>query len=55
LKLLKNAGYNGFLSGEWINWESWEIYLPREIARLKAIENNRITGQQRPETPAFKE
>jgi sugar phosphate isomerase/epimerase len=55
LRLLKNAGYSGFLSGEWINRESWEIHLPREIARLKVIENNGAAAQQGSEPPSFKE
>jgi sugar phosphate isomerase/epimerase len=36
--LLKKAGYSGFVSGEWIDWEPWEIHLPRELALLKALE-----------------
>jgi sugar phosphate isomerase/epimerase len=38
ISLLKKAGYGGFLSGEWINWEPGEVHLPREIALLKALE-----------------
>jgi sugar phosphate isomerase/epimerase len=38
LKLLKRAGYTGFLSGEWINWEPYETHLPRELATLKRLE-----------------
>lgn len=40
VKLLKNDGYTGYLSGEWINWEPWEIHLPREIATLQEYEKN---------------
>ncbi len=36
--LLKKAKYDGYLSGEWINWESWERHLPREIATMRAYE-----------------
>ncbi len=38
LGLLKAAGFDGFVSGEWIAWEPYEIHLPRELAALKAIE-----------------
>jgi sugar phosphate isomerase/epimerase len=38
LKLLKGAGYTGFLSGEWINWEPYETHLSRELATLKRME-----------------
>jgi sugar phosphate isomerase/epimerase len=36
--LLHSAGYNGYLSGEWINWEPAELHLPRELARVKQYE-----------------
>ena len=35
IELLKADGYTGFLSGEWIQWEPYEIHLPRELATLK--------------------
>jgi sugar phosphate isomerase/epimerase len=38
LALLHGARYDGFLSGEWINWESYEVHLPREIAAMRALE-----------------
>jgi sugar phosphate isomerase/epimerase len=38
LKLLAAAGYDGFVSGEWIEWEPYETHLPRELAALKSIE-----------------
>lgn len=38
VELLLNAGYEGYLSGEWINWEPYEIHLPRELAAMKQIE-----------------
>ncbi len=41
LRLLKAGGYDGFVSGEWIAWEPYEIHLPREIAALRAIEAER--------------
>lgn len=38
VELLHNAGFDGFLSGEWINWEPAESHLPRELGILKRIE-----------------
>ena len=38
LHLLKESGYEGFISGEWIRWEPPEVHLPRELAKLKALE-----------------
>lgn len=38
LKCLQNAGYDGYVSGEWIGWEPYEVHLPRELASLKALE-----------------
>ena len=35
IELLNADGYAGFLSGEWIQWEPYEIHLPRELATLK--------------------
>lgn len=35
IELLHGAGYNGYLSGEWINWEPYEVHLPRELAQLE--------------------
>ena len=39
VKLLKNAGYDGYISGEWIGWEPYEIHLPREISVLRSYED----------------
>ncbi len=36
--LLHGAGYEGYLSGEWINWEPYEVHLPRELAAIKRYE-----------------
>ncbi len=33
--LLKAAGYTGAVSGEWINWEPYDVHLPRELAALR--------------------
>ncbi|MCS7222692.1 MAG: sugar phosphate isomerase/epimerase family protein [Anaerolineae bacterium] len=38
VELLMAAGYDGFLSGEWIGWEPYEIHLPRELATMKRYE-----------------
>ncbi len=38
LSLLRGSGYDGFLSGEWINWEPYAIHLPRELATMKRYE-----------------
>ncbi len=35
LKKLSEIGYDGFISGEWINWEPYQEHLPRELATLK--------------------
>jgi len=39
VELLQKAGYSGYLSGEWINWEPGEVHLPRELAAIKAYEH----------------
>ncbi len=36
--LLRDAGYEGYLSGEWINWEPARVHLPRELAAMKRYE-----------------
>lgn len=38
IELLFGAGFDGYLSGEWINWQPPREHLPREIAALRAIE-----------------
>lgn len=38
LELLLRDGYEGFISGEWIGWEPFEVHLPREIMVLKRYE-----------------
>lgn len=37
-QILKEANYEGFLSGEWIGWEPCEVHLPRELSTMKEIE-----------------
>ena len=40
LGLLKKAGYNGFISGEWIGWTPYETHLPAELAAMKKYEES---------------
>lgn len=42
LELLKTIGYNGYISGEWIGWEPYDIHLPRELATMKQYEKELI-------------
>lgn len=38
--VLRNAGYGGFLSGEWIKWsDPYESHLPRELDTLRGYES----------------
>ena len=38
VRLLQEAAYSGYLSGEWINWQPWEDHLPRELEAMKGYE-----------------
>lgn len=39
IELLPSISYDGYISGEWINWDDpYEIHLPRELATLKRYE-----------------
>lgn len=38
LERLMEIHYQGFISGEWINWEAYEKHLPRELETLKGYE-----------------
>ena len=38
LEVLRDGGYDGYLSGEWIKWQPPDEHLPREIERLREIE-----------------
>ena len=38
VQLLRRAGYEDYLSGEWIGWEPYEAHLPRELATMKRYE-----------------
>lgn len=35
---LAATDYQGYLSGEWINWEPTEVHLPREVRAMRAYE-----------------
>jgi len=39
VELLQASGYDGYLSGEWINWEPFETHLGRELAAMKRYEH----------------
>ena len=39
VELLLTIDYDGYISGEWINWEPAETHLPRELAALKQYES----------------
>jgi sugar phosphate isomerase/epimerase len=38
IELLLGMEYPGYLSGEWINWEPYDVHLPRELAAMKGLE-----------------
>jgi len=38
VECLMSMNYSGYLSGEWINWEDYDICLPRELAKMKHYE-----------------
>lgn len=40
IELLKTISFDGYLSGEWIDWEPHETHLPRELATLKGYERD---------------
>ena len=39
VRLLRAARYEGYVSGEWIDWEPAEVHLPRELAAMRKIEH----------------
>ena len=45
LELLKSISYDGYLSGEWINWQPYQVHLPRELKKMKSYEKN-ISGAE---------
>lgn len=40
VELLHAADYQGYLCGEWIDWEPAEIHLPRELATMRQYERD---------------
>jgi sugar phosphate isomerase/epimerase len=44
LELLNDISYDGFISGEWINWEPYEDHLPRELCTLRNYEEAVVNG-----------
>jgi len=38
LELLLTLPYDGYISGEWINWEPYKVHLPRELTAMKVYE-----------------
>ena len=44
MALLRETGYAGAVSGEWIQWEPYETHLPRELATLRAYVRAGVTG-----------
>lgn len=40
IELLTTIDYDGYLSGEWIKWEPYDVHLPRELATLKKYEQD---------------
>jgi len=39
IELISSIDYQGYISGEWINWtDDYTIHLPREIAAMKSFE-----------------
>lgn len=44
LGLLAAAGYAGYLSGEWLDWEPGTTHLPRELATMRRYEAGPAAG-----------
>ncbi len=38
MELLKTIDFDGYLSGEWIRWEPYDVHLPRELATLRRLD-----------------
>jgi sugar phosphate isomerase/epimerase len=45
IALLLQDSYDGYLSGEWIDFEPYEEHLPRELQTLKSYEREVISNQ----------
>lgn len=57
IELLMTIDFEGYVSGEWIDWEPYHVHLPRELATLKRYEEelrsttgNRIWREHEPNT-----
>ena len=44
LELMLQADYDGYISGEWIGWEPYEVHLPRELATMRGYERELSKG-----------
>ena len=38
VELMMSLDFDGYISGEWIDWEPYDVHLPRELAMLKRYE-----------------
>jgi len=52
VELLTQLGYEGYMSGEWINWEPYETHLPRELATMRQYEADTALPEP-PRPPRF--
>ena len=52
VELLLEHGYDGYLSGEWINWEPYEVHLPRELATMRGYESELANAESSPQVPS---
>jgi len=43
-RLLLDIGYEGYVSGEWFQWEPYELHLPREVAEARRLEKLAAEG-----------
>jgi sugar phosphate isomerase/epimerase len=40
VRLLRQSGYDGYLSGEWMDWDPGDVHLPREMGAIRQIERD---------------
>jgi sugar phosphate isomerase/epimerase len=40
VRILMEEGYDGVLTGEWLDWEAPDIHLPRELATMRKYEQS---------------
>ena len=43
IELLSEIAYDGFISGEWIDWEPYEVHLPRELETMRRFDAQSAT------------